>query len=95
MGKDGSRAYYKDLKVEKAAFVQKNTIETTGAGDTFGGCCLHFILKYGNENLDKENLEKMLTFANGAASLITTKKGALRVMPEKEEVKDFIKKFKK
>ena len=23
MGKDGSRAYYKDLKVEKSAFVQK------------------------------------------------------------------------
>ena len=44
---------------------------------------------------ERENLEKMLTFANGAASLITTKKGALRVMPEKEEVKDFIKKFKK
>ena len=47
MGKDGSRAYYKDLRVEKPAFVQKNTIETTGAGDTFGGCCLNFILKYG------------------------------------------------
>lgn len=94
LGKDGSRAYYKDLKVEKPAFIQKNTIETTGAGDTFGGCCLHFILKYGLDNLDKEKLEKMLTFANGAASLITTKKGALRVMPSKEEVKEFIKKFK-
>ena len=45
-------------------------------------------------HMDKEKLEKMLTFANGAASLITTKKGALRVMPSKEEVKDFIKKFK-
>ena len=93
MGKDGSRAYYKDLKVEKSAFVQKKTIETTGAGDTFGGCCLHFILKYGLDNLDKEKLEKMLTFANAAASIITTKKGALRVMPTKDEVKDFIKSY--
>lgn len=90
MGKDGSRAYYKDLRVEKPAFVQKNTIETTGAGDTFGGCCLNFILKYGLDNMDQEKLEKMLTFANAAASLITTKKGALRVMPTKDEVKDFI-----
>lgn len=74
MGKDGSRAYYKNLRVEKPAFVQKNTIETTGAGDTFGGCCLNFILKYGLDNMDQEKLEKMLTFANAAASLITTKK---------------------
>ena len=86
MGKDGSRAYYKNLRVEKPAFVQKNTIETTGAGDTFGGCCLNFILKYGLDNMDQEKLEKMLTFANAAASLITTKKGALRVMPTKDEV---------
>lgn len=93
MGKDGSRAYYKNLRVEKPAFVQKNTIETTGAGDTFGGCCLNFILKYGLDNMDQEKLEKMLTFANAAASLITTKKGALRVMPTKDEVKDFIKSY--
>ena len=93
MGKDGSRAYYKNLRVEKPAFVQKNTIETTGAGDTFGGCCLNFILKYGLDNMDQEKLEKMLTFANAAASLITTKKGALRVMPTKDEVKDFIKAY--
>lgn len=93
MGKDGSRVYYKDLKVEKPAFVQEKTIETTGAGDTFGGCCLHYILKYGLENLDEEKLNKMLTFANAAASIITTKKGALRVMPAKNEVKEFIKSY--
>lgn len=90
MGRDGSRAYYKDLRVEKPAFVQEETIETTGAGDTFGGCCLHYILKYGLDNLDEEKLLKMLTFANGAASIITTRKGALRVMPDKKEVKEFI-----
>ena len=43
--------------------------------------------------MDQEKLEKMLTFANAAASLITTKKGALRVMPTKDEVKDFIKAY--
>ena len=35
LGKDGSRAYYKDLRVEVPGFVQEHTIETTGAGDTF------------------------------------------------------------
>lgn len=90
LGKEGSRAYYKGLRVEKAPYLQKNTIETTGAGDTFGGSCLHFVLKYGLENLNEEKLLEMLSFANGAASLITTRKGALKVMPEVEEVKKLI-----
>ena len=91
MGKDGSRAYYKDLRVEVKPFLQDSTIETTGAGDTFGGCCLHHVLKYGLDNLDEEKLTEMLTFANAAASIVTTRKGALRVMPEVEEVEAFIK----
>ena len=90
MGRDGSRAYYKDLRVEVAPFLQENTIETTGAGDTFGGSCLHHVLKYGLENLDEEKLRGRLTFANAAASIITTRKGALRVMPSVEEVEALI-----
>ena len=90
MGRDGSRAYYKDLRVEAAPFLQKKTIETTGAGDTFGACCLHYVLKYGLEHLDEERLREMLTFANAAASIITTRKGALRVMPKESEVREFL-----
>ena len=91
MGKDGSRAYYKDLRVEAAPFLQEHTIETTGAGDTFCASSLNYILEHGLDNLTAENLIELLTFANAAASLITTRKGALRVMPAKEEVLDFIK----
>ena len=90
MGRDGSRAYYKDLRVEAKPFLQESTIETTGAGDTFGACCLHFVLKYGLDALDVEKLSEMLTFANAAASIVTTRKGALRVMPEVEEVEAFL-----
>ena len=86
MGKEGSRAYYKEIMVEAAPFLQENTIETTGAGDTFGGCVLHYVLEHGLENLTKDNLLEMLRFANAAAALITTRKGALRVMPSVEEV---------
>lgn len=93
MGKDGSRAYYKDLRVEVKPFLQENTIETTGAGDTFGGCCLHYVLENGLHNLNEEKLTEMLTFANAAASIITTRKGALRVMPEEAEVRKLIKEF--
>ncbi len=90
MGRDGSRAYYKDLRVEVPSFLQEKTIETTGAGDTFGGCCIHYVLEKGLDNLTEEDLREMLTFANAAASIITTRKGALRVMPEVDEVNAFL-----
>ena len=90
MGREGSRAYYKGNMVEAKPFLQKNTIETTGAGDTFGGCVLHYILQHGLEDLTEENLAEMLRFANAAAALITTRKGALRVMPSKEEVEKIL-----
>ena len=92
MGRDGSRAYYGDHYVEVAPFLQKNTIETTGAGDTFCACILNYVLDHGLEALTDEQLKEMLTFANAAASIITTRKGALRVMPTREEVLDFLKK---
>lgn len=87
LGRNGSRAYYKDIRVEAAGFIQENTIETTGAGDTFTGCVLSKILEIGGiENLTGENLTDMLIFANAGASLITTRRGALKVMPEKTEI---------
>ena len=86
MGKEGSRAYYNGTMVEVKPFLQKNTIETTGAGDTFCGCVLHYICEHGMEGLDENKLKEMLTFANAAASVITTRKGALRVMPTRDEI---------
>lgn len=86
LGKEGSRAYYKGLRVDAPGFIQKNTIETTGAGDTFCGCMLNSVLEYGLDNLTEEKLKELLLFANAAASVITTRKGALRVMPTREEI---------
>ena len=86
MGKQGSKAYYGDAAVEKAGFVQEHTIETTGAGDTFCASMINYILDHGIQGLTEKDLEEMLTFANAAASIITTRKGALRVMPTREEV---------
>lgn len=90
MGKDGSRAYYKGHMIEVKAFLNPNTIETTGAGDTFMGCVLGTILEKGLENLTEKDLHEMLVFANAGASIITTRKGALRVMPDKEEVLEYM-----
>ena len=56
-------------------FLQKNTIETTGAGDTFCACVIDYVLEHGLESLTEDQLREMLTFANAAASIITTRKG--------------------
>ena len=102
-GKDGSKAYYLPedkrgadagpedyIRVFVDGFVNPDTIETTGAGDTFGGCSLHFVLKYGLDGFNEDRLRELLTFANAAASITTTRKGALCVMPEEQEVNDFL-----
>lgn len=91
LGGEGSRAYYKDMIVEAKPFLQKNTIETTGAGDTFEGCALNYILEHGLEELSEEELKELLVFANAGASIITTRKGALRAMPQAEEIKKLVK----
>ncbi len=90
MGRAGSRAYYKDTRVEVPAFLQDATIETTGAGDTFGACCLHYVLEKGLKGFKEQDLREMLIYANAAASIITTRKGALRVMPTAEELEEFL-----
>lgn len=91
MGKDGSRAYYKGMRVEKSGFSVK-AIETTGAGDTFCGSSLNYLVEHDFDNLTEEQLGEMLTFANAAAALVTTKKGAIKAMPVKEEVLELIRK---
>lgn len=90
MGRDGSRAYYGETMVEAAPFLQKNTIEATGAGDTFCANVLNFVLDRGLEGLTESDLRAMLIRANAAASIITTRKGALKVMPTRLEIEKLL-----
>lgn len=85
-GPDGSYSYYGDLHVYVPAFLLGGTIETTGAGDTFCACVLHDVLTNGLGDRSEESLRSMLRFANAAAYLVTTKKGAIRSMPTYSEV---------
>lgn len=94
MGRDGSIAYYGEKKVYAEAFLNKYTIDTTGAGDTFCACILGKILEFGLEGLSEMQLYQMLRTANAAASIVTTKKGALRSMPEISEIDKMIEKTK-
>ncbi|MBD5117019.1 MAG: carbohydrate kinase [Ruminococcaceae bacterium] len=89
LGKSGSRAYsktgYADAPISPA-----NTVETTGAGDTFCGAVLGKILKYGMKDFSDEELSEMLIFANAAAAIVTERKGALKVMPTMSEIAEMI-----
>ena len=58
----------------------------TGAGDTFCACVLNFVLNHGLDGLTEDDLTRMLHFANTAAYLVTTRKGAIRSMPTPEQV---------
>ena len=89
-GAEGSYAFYGDRMVYQPSFKLGGTIETTGAGDTFCGSILHNLLGREIEHLTEEDLKEMLIFANAAAYLVTTKKGAIRSMPKVEEVRKII-----
>ena len=89
LGRDGSRLYWSNGRIEEAPFLQENTIETTGAGDTFCACLLNGILSYGLD-MSVEEAKQTLKMANAAASIITTRKGALRVMPTLEEINELM-----
>ena len=71
--------YLKDLEAPKALIGTGTKLYPRGLVDDF-------------ENLTEEQLGEMLTFANAAAALVTTKKGAIKAMPVKEEVLELIQK---
>ena len=89
-GAEGSYGYYGDKRVFVPAFRLGGTIETTGAGDTFCACVLNWALEHGIERLNEKQLSDMLRFANAAAYLVTTKKGAIRSMPVREQIEEIL-----
>ena len=94
-GRNGSKAFFGDVEAEKPTFVDVKTIDTTGAGDTFCACCLNWYIKNRHRNdINSEELGDLLTFANAAASIVTTRKGALLSMPEINEINNLIKTYK-
>ena len=89
-GPGGSYAYVRGNRVFVPGFLLGGTIETTGAGDTFCASVLNFILEHGLDSLNGEDLKEMLRFANAAAYLVTTKKGAIRSMPDLAQVETLL-----
>lgn len=89
-GSKGSTAYYKDLVIKQDAYLQKNTIDTTGAGDTYCGSCLGYLIDNSIDELNEVKIKEMISFASAAASIVTTRKGAICSMPHPTEVEDLM-----
>ena len=89
-GADGSYSYYGEERVFVPACKRGGVIETTGAGDTFCASVLNFVLEHGLDGLSWDDLRAMLRFANTAAWFVTTKKGAIRSMPERATVEKLL-----
>lgn len=90
-GADGSYSFYgEDEPVFVPSVKLGGVIETTGAGDTFCASVLNFVLENGIDGLTAEQRANMLRFANCAAYIVTTRKGAIRSMPERSEVESLL-----
>ncbi len=65
-----------------------HVIDTTGAGDIFGGSLVWKLLQIGKapEELSREELEDAVRFACTSAGLSTTQSGGISSVPEYEEV---------
>ena len=65
-----------------------SVVDTTGAGDIFGGSAVSQLLKYGKApaDLNEEELRRIVRFACTAAGLSTTKAGGISSVPALETV---------
>lgn len=82
--------YYRNAKA--AGFVPSlqniHVVDTTGAGDIFGGSAVWQLLQTGKkpEELSDEALVSITVFASKAAGLSTTRPGGISSVPEPEEM---------
>ncbi len=63
-------------------------VDTTGAGDIFGGSAVYKLLETGKapEALEEKELREIVSFACTAAGLSTTKHGGIQSVPELDDV---------
>ena len=69
-----------------------NTAFIGKVGNDFFGDQLRAAMMLNKTEISEDILKEteMLNFVNVAASIITTRKGALRVMPEQEEIQQYL-----
>ncbi|KAK9997268.1 hypothetical protein SO802_021954 [Lithocarpus litseifolius] len=90
LGDLGCRYYTKNFHGEVKAF-RVNTVDTTGAGDSFVGALLCKIVDDQSILEDEPRLRAVLKFANACGAITTTKKGAIPALPTESDALSLIK----
>ncbi|KAH8479743.1 hypothetical protein H0E87_031433 [Populus deltoides] len=85
LGENGCKYYTKAFHGTVDAF-HVETIDTTGAGDSFIGALLCKIVDDQSVLEDEQKLREILRFANACGAITTTKKGAIPALPTPSEV---------
>ncbi len=88
LGADGAFYRFGEL-TGTVAGVPCKVADTNGAGDTFFGAALAGLVKLPSlTSLTKEHLENIIAYANRAASLTTSRSGAIPAMPYFHELEE-------
>ncbi|KAG4945174.1 Fructokinase-2 [Glycine soja] len=90
LGEHGSRYYTENFKGSVDAF-HVNTVDTTGAGDSFVGALLSKIVDDQSILEDEPRLREVLKYANACGAITTTQKGAIPALPKEEDALKLIK----
>lgn len=87
-GAKGSRAYYHG-KTFDAPTIKVDCLDSTGAGDSFWGCVLHFYDSAISKGIEF-NIEKTLIYANVCGALNTLRHGAVDGLPDMKTITAFV-----
>lgn len=86
--------YYRNAKASGyvPAHTELHAIDTTGAGDIFGGAAMWAFLQTGKqpEKLEPEDLQTITEFACAAAGVSVTRNGGIPSIPQKHEVMELL-----
>lgn len=89
LGEKGS-FYSTETKSGYVDTLKVNSIDTTGAGDSFLAAFLYYFISNQNKSF---NIEEGVKFANIAAAITVTRRGAIPALPTLEEINNFKNKF--
>ena len=90
LGADGVLYRFRGKTGRVPGFATK-VADTNGAGDTFFGAVLSALTEKSLVELEEEELREILKLANCAASITTSRPGAIPAMPTLQEVMDKLK----
>lgn len=91
-GRHGCIVYTRSGAAHEHQGYHVDTIDTTGAGDTFMAAMLVGILEQlqGSRDFGKLQFEHLLKFANASGALATTGRGAIPSLPNRTQVDAFL-----